>query len=147
MAMKTAVIISRDTALVAITERLLDGYCRVVPFNSIQSGLDYIYSIIPNLLVVDMPFDDPSATEILNALKSDPIFTHLPVLAAIDEGLPMPDWQTVLVEDFIWKVRIENDLLPRAELCMLRSERVVEVNPLTRLPGNNSIIRTIQQLL
>jgi len=30
---------------------------------------------------------------------------------------------------------------------MLRSERVVEVNPLTRLPGNISIMRTIQALL
>jgi diguanylate cyclase (GGDEF)-like protein len=145
--MKTAVIISRDTAFVAITERILNGNCRVVPFNSIQSGLDYIYSIIPNLLVVDIPFDDTASIEILNTLKGDPIFTHLPVLAAIDERLPLPDWETVLVEDFIWKTQIERDLPSRARLCMLRSERVVEVNPLTRLPGNISIIRTIKGLL
>ena len=35
----------------------------------------------------------------------------------------------------------------RARLCILRAERVVEVNPLTRLPGNTSINRTIQQLI
>jgi len=145
--MKTAVVISRDTALVAITERILDGICRVVPFSNIQSGLDYIYSIIPNLLVVDAAFDDPHGVEMLDTLKSDPIFTHLPVLAAIDERSSMPDWETVMAEDYVWKAQIENDLLPRAKLCMLRSERVVEVNPLTRLPGNISIIRTIQRRL
>ncbi len=142
--MKSAVIISRDTALVAITERILDGSCRLVPFSIIQSAVDYIYSIIPNLLVVDMPFDDESSVDALNTLKSDPIFTHLPVLAVIDERFPMPDWKTILVEDYLWKGQVEKDLASRAALCMLRSERVVEVNPLTRLPGNISIIRTIQ---
>ncbi len=145
--MKSTVTISRDAALVAITERVLGGTCRVVPFSSLQSGLDYIYSIIPNLLIIDMSLDDASSVETLNSLKSDPIFTHLPVLAVIDEHLPMPDWGTVLVEDYLWKGQVEKDLLPRAALCMLRSERVVEVNPLTRLPGNTSIMRTIQGYL
>jgi diguanylate cyclase (GGDEF)-like protein len=145
--MKTAVLISKDTALVAITERTLDGYCRIVPFTNIRSGLDYTYSIIPNLLVVDLPLDDAATIEILNTLKGDPIFTHLPVLAVLDERAPMPEWSAIPVEDYIWKSHIERDLSARAKLCILRSERVVEVNPLTRLPGNISIIRTIQGLI
>jgi diguanylate cyclase (GGDEF)-like protein len=145
--MKTAVIISRDTALIAITERILEGVCRVVPFGSVQTGLDYIYSIIPNLLVVDLPFDDDNSVEILNALKGDPIFTHLPVLAVIDDSAPMPDWEMLLVEDYLWKAQVERDLQARARLSVLRAERAVEINPLTRLPGNIAIIRTIQALL
>jgi GGDEF domain-containing protein len=35
----------------------------------------------------------------------------------------------------------------KAQLCILRSERVVEVNPLTRLPGNIAINRQIQNRL
>jgi diguanylate cyclase (GGDEF)-like protein len=142
--MKTAVLISKDTVLVAITERILEGYCRIVPFTNIQSGLDYIYSIIPNLMIVDMCIDDPDTIQILNTLKGDPIFTHLPVLAVIDEHSHIPDWESILAEDYVWKSSIENDLMPRARLSIIRSERVVEVNPLTRLPGNISIIRTIQ---
>jgi diguanylate cyclase (GGDEF)-like protein len=145
--MKTAVLISRDSVLLAVTERILEGYCRTVPFTNIQSGLDYIYSIIPNLMIVDMTTHDATTVEILNTLKGDPIFTHLPVLAVIDDRTPAPDWEMVLAEDYIWKTAIDKDLLSRAHLCVLRSERVVEVNPLTRLPGNITIIRTIQGMI
>jgi len=145
--MKTAVIISRDAALVAIAERTLEGACRVVSFGSLQSGLDYIYSIIPNVLIVELPFDDAGSAEMLNALKGDPIFTHLPILAVVDDSSPMPDWESLLVEDYLWKKQFERDVLARARLSMLRAERAVEINPLTRLPGNISIIRTIQALL
>jgi diguanylate cyclase (GGDEF)-like protein len=145
--MKPAVIISRDAALVAITERILEGVCRVVPFGNIQSGLDYIYSIIPNLLIVELPFDNAISVELLNALKSDPIFTHLPVLAIVGESDSLPDWESLLMEDYLWKKQLEKDLLMRAKLSMLRAERVVEINPLTRLPGNIAIFRTIRSLL
>ncbi len=142
--MKTGVIISRDPVLITIAGRVLEATCRIVPFGNIASGLDYIYSIIPDLLIVDFAEDDVSAAEILNTLKSDPIFTHLPVLAVIDEGVAIPDLISLLIEDFIWKTHITRDLAVRARLCIRRSERMVEINPLTRLPGNISINRTIQ---
>jgi diguanylate cyclase (GGDEF)-like protein len=145
--MKTTVLISRDTATIAITERILQGYCRAVPFPHIRSALDYIYSIVPDLLIVDMPLDDADTIDVLNGLKGDPIFTHLPVLAVVDDRSRLPEWDAVLIEDYVWKSRIDKDLAERAKLSILRSERVVEVNPLTRLPGNISINRTIQGLI
>jgi diguanylate cyclase (GGDEF)-like protein len=145
--MKTAVLISHDTVLIAITERMLLDYCRIVPFGNIASALDYIYSIVPDLLIVDMPLDEVQTVETLNGLKSDPIFTHLPVLAVVDDRSRLPDWDAVLIEDYVWKSRADRDLGDRAKLSILRSERVVEVNPLTRLPGNISINRTIQDLI
>ncbi|MCX5813526.1 MAG: GGDEF domain-containing protein [Proteobacteria bacterium] len=42
---------------------------------------------------------------------------------------------------------LEREILPRVELCIIRSERVVEINPLTRLPGNISINKQIQDRL
>jgi diguanylate cyclase (GGDEF)-like protein len=145
--MKTAVLISRDTALTAITERLLEGSCRIIPFSNIGSGLDYIYSLIPDLLVVDLTTSGEDSVHMLNVLKDDPIFTHLPVLAVIDDASPLPRWDSVIVEDYVWRSQIERDLAPRADLSVVRAERVVEVNPLTRLPGNISINRTIQRLI
>ncbi len=145
--MKTGVLISRDTALVAITEKLLEGMCRIISFSNIGSGLDYIYSLIPDLLIIDLVVDDAGTVTILNTLKNDPIFTHLPVLAVIDESLPLPSWDSIFIEDYVWRSRMDKDLSARARLCILRAERVVEVNPLTRLPGNTSINRTIQQFI
>jgi len=147
LGMKTAVLISHDAGLVAVAERLLEGLCRVIPFTNIQSALDYIYSIVPNLLIVDMSTRDEHMIGILNTLKGDPIFTHLPVLAVVEERAPLPEWDTVLIEDYLWKKAIQEDLPQRAKLAILRSERVVEVNPLTRLPGNISINKTVQDLI
>ena len=52
--MKTGVLISRDTALIAIAEKLLEGSCRIISFSNMGSGLDYIYSLIPDLLIIDL---------------------------------------------------------------------------------------------
>lgn len=145
--MKSAVHISRDTALIAIVERLLTGYCRTIPLGNIRSGVDYIYSLIPDLLIIDLTPNDPATVEALNTIKTDPIFTHLPTLALIDDALPLPRWDDVMLEDYVWKSQIERDLRARAELCVARAERVVEVNPLTRLPGNISINRAIQAFI
>jgi diguanylate cyclase (GGDEF)-like protein len=145
--MKSAVHISRDTALIAIVERLLSGFCRTIPLGNIQSGLDYIYSLIPDLLIIDLAANDPATVDALNTIKEDPIFTHLPTLALIDDSVPLPRWDDVLIEDYVWKSQVERDLRARAELCVVRAQRVVEVNPLTRLPGNISINRAIQKLI
>jgi diguanylate cyclase (GGDEF)-like protein len=145
--MKTAVIISHDTGLVAMAERILEGQFRIIPFTNIRSGLDYIYALIPDLLILDLALDDAGTINILHALKDDPIFTHLPVVAVTDKSTSLPEWTSLPVEDYVWKTEIELDLRNRAQLCVLRAERVVEVNPLTRLPGNISINRTIQQLI
>jgi diguanylate cyclase (GGDEF)-like protein len=145
--MKTGVLISRDTALIAIASRLLEESCRIISFSNISSGLDYIYSLIPDLLIVDLTVNDAVGVTTLNALKNDPIFTHLPVLAVIDESTPPPCWDSVIIEDYVWRSQMNKDLSARARLCILRAERVMEVNPLTRLPGNTSINRTIQQFI
>ena len=65
----------------------------------------------------------------------------------IDERSRLPEWDAILIEDFVWKSLIDTDLAERAKLSIFGSERVVEVNPLTRLPGNISINRTIQDLI
>jgi diguanylate cyclase (GGDEF)-like protein len=145
--MKTAAIITRDTVVISMSQRMLEGVCHLVPFASMQSCVEYIYTIIPDLLIVDIVPDDATTIGILNTVKSDPIFTHLPVLAVIGDTASVPDWSAVQVEDYIWKSQMERDMRDRTSLCLVRSDRVVELNPLTRLPGNISINRTIQGLI
>ncbi len=82
--MKTAVLISHDTVLITITERILQGYCRIIPFNSVGSALES-YSIVPNLLIIDMPLDDVNTIETLNGLKGDPCLPICPVLSVSEQ--------------------------------------------------------------
>lgn len=145
--MKTVVVVCKDIVLTNVIERSLKGSYQSAIFSSMPSALDYIYNSIPDLIVINLSKDDPLAINILYDLKSDPMFHQLPVLAILPEHFNLSNWNDLLIEDYIWRVDFEKDFILRVNLCIMRSERIVEINPLTRLPGNISINRDIQERL
>jgi diguanylate cyclase (GGDEF)-like protein len=147
MSAKSIALVSHDAVLTtAIKETLKHDYS-LVAFDAMKDAMDHIYSAMPHLVIFDMDLSDPLPLTMLTNLKSDPLFSGLPVLAALKEGSPLPVWGAVFVEDYFWKSDRPSEIKSRVELSMLRSERMVEVNPLTRLPGNIMINRSIQALL
>jgi diguanylate cyclase (GGDEF)-like protein len=147
MTKKTLVVISRDMALKNMMEGFLRDIFSVVVFSSMQSAVDFIYNTIPNLVIIDLTVYDNQAVGILNNLKGDPIFSQLPVMAILSDNPENSQWGSFLIEDYIRRSDLERDIHTRVNLSILRSERVVEINPLTRLPGNISINRQIQERL
>lgn len=145
--MKTIVIVCRDVILNNAIERSTKGVYQCVIFNKMPSALDYIYNSIPNLIVIHVMNDDPVAIDIINDLKTDPLFHQLPVLAILPDQFNMDHLDALMAEDFIWRADFERDFLARIKLSLFRSEKNVEINPLTRLPGNISISREIQERL
>lgn len=145
--LKTVVVISRDLVIRSIVDRILKDSYEVADFSNIQSSLDYIYSAIPDLMVIDIAMDDTFAITLLNEMKSDPIFGRLPVLAIFEDQFVIPKWDYLLVDDYVRRSCLEADILLRVDLCIHRAERMVEVNPLTRLPGNIAINKQIQKRL
>jgi diguanylate cyclase (GGDEF)-like protein len=141
---KTIVMISQDTALLSIIEQILIKSYRVLSFCAIHSAIDYIYNSIPALVIMDINEQDRFTVSLVNNLKSDPIFHQLPVIIVLDETQNIPQWDTLFVEDYIRKSDLEREGLSRVDLSIIRSERVSEVNPLTKLPGNISINKQIQ---
>ncbi len=142
---RTLVIISQDVILSEILDQALSRTYGVFIFRSIRSAIDYIYNSPPNLIILDTPEKDAYSMEILNNLKSDPIFYQLPILLIVDNSTNVPASNTFFVEDYLKKSDIENEGMTRVSLAILRSERIVDVNPLTKLPGNISINRQIQR--
>ena len=145
--MKTVVIVSRDIVLTNIATRLLGNLYNIVSFNSIQSVLDYIYNSTPALLVVDVALNDTAVVDGINNLKDDPMFRQLPILGILADQVIADNWDFLFIDDYLRKSGLENELQGRVTLGILRSERVVEINPLTRLPGNISINRQTQERL
>lgn len=145
--LKTVVVISRDMVLTSIVNRLLKDSYMVADFSNIQSSLDYIYSSVPDLMIIDVAADDTLSITLLNEMKSDPISGRLPVLAIFGDRFVIPMWENLLIDDYLRKSCLELELLAKVSLCIHRAERMVEVNPLTRLPGNIAIIKQIQKRL
>ncbi len=143
--MKIVVVVCKDIILNNVIERGLKDIYQVVTFNNMPSALDYIYNSVPNLIVMSIADEDLTGVNVLNDLKMDPMFHQLPVLAVLPEKYAITDWRHLLVEDYIRRPDLETDFVARVNLSIQRSERIVEINPLTRLPGNISINKEIQE--
>jgi len=143
--MKTVVVVCKDIVTTNVIDKSLKGSFQSVSFSNMPSALDYIYNSIPDLIVINVLKDDPFTINILNDLKADPMFRQLPVLAILPDHFNLSNWDNLLIEDFIWRTDFEKDFILRVNLCIMRSMRIVEINPLTRLPGNISINRALQE--
>ncbi len=142
-AKKILVVPSENTFAHSITAILQDQYDTLF-LPTMQSAVDNIFNSLPDLLIVKIDGADSQALAALNNLKDDPLFRQIPVLAIFPEQFPVPDWNLLFVEDYVRESDLKRELLERVQLTILRSERIVEINPLTRLPGNISINRQIQ---
>lgn len=146
--MKTVIVISRDVVLTSTVEsRIRQGY-RVILFDGIQSAMGLICSTSPpDLVVLDVDPGDLVTAGTLSQLKEDPMFRNLTVLAVLADENAFIERDSLLFEDYLWRRAVDTEILRRVNLCVTRSERIVEINPLTRLPGNISINREIQERL
>src|SRR5208283_3367860 len=144
---KTVVVVSRDPVLISMINRLLKGIYLVVEFSALRSSLDYIYSSIPEVLLIDITSEDPAMVAMLRDLKSDPIMGHLSVFAVFGDDVMIPHWDYLLADDYVKRASLKTEMLSRVGLCIQRSERMIEVNPLTGLPGNIQIMKQIQKRL
>ncbi|HAK88249.1 MAG: hypothetical protein A2077_03595 [Nitrospirae bacterium GWC2_46_6] len=145
--MKTIAAITKDPLLTNIIDRFFKDSYNVVNFSKIQSSLDYIYGSIPDIMIIDIVMGDSMTVNVLNEIKGDPIFGHLPVLAVVDDDFTVSDWDSLFIDDYVRRSSLEMELPVKVGLCVHRAERIVEVNPLTRLPGNIAINMQIQKRL
>jgi len=145
--MKSIAVISEDIIILNTLEVMLKDLYKTAIFNNVQSALDYIYNSMPDLVIIDINTNDLDSINILSDLKEDPIFYQLPVLAVFPDQFSILAWDFLLFEDYIYKSDLERDMLDRIKLSITRAERVIAINPLTKLPGNISINKQIQARL
>jgi diguanylate cyclase (GGDEF)-like protein len=146
--LRSVVVITKDLVLRHRLEKLLSDAFRLVPFSSIQSSLEYVYSSMPDLMVLESTdFNDSSTRAIISDFKHDPIFGQVPIMTITEDQMVSPDWHHFIADDYVRKSNLESEARARVELCLERSARFVEINPLTRLPGNIAILKQIQNRL
>lgn len=147
MISEVVIVIGKDEIFRTLTIRILESHFQTIAFSDIQPALDHIYNAPPALMIININRTDERTISFLNLIKDDPLFSSLPTLAVFDGNIDPVGWEDILFEDYIRKEDVSNEILARVKLGILRHERVVEINPLTRLPGNLTITRQIQQRL
>lgn len=121
------------------------GY-QVVTLTTPSSVMGFIYSDPPDVILMDLSSPDEAFLGIIRSLKDDFFFSTIPVIGMMPEpAAEFFDWDEYPLDDFVTFPLNFRELFTRIVLSLRRLRRVFDNNPLTRLPGNTSIQRAIEQ--
>lgn len=118
-----------------------------------KAGFQVVEGNLPDLALHELVYDPPClilATEgagghsvetLARNLKHDAFLGRLPLVVFVrDTRLNDIDWGALGVDDFITIPFRTEDVVHRVRLCLSRLTRSLDANPLTRLPGNTTIL-------
>ena len=118
-------------------------------FKEGRPAIDYIFSSPPDMLIVDSKIKDINVFDVITLIKSENIYRQVPVIICFEENfdLDVDKVCSTEIDDFLIRPLDVKETIARIYLTYQRSFRALDANPLTKLPGNTSIIRHIQMLL
>jgi len=147
---QTAFLLSPDKAFADMLRSLWSP--EVLEFTVFESGgkaIEHMFNEPPDLLVVDNRLQDITGQEVANLVKSENVYRQLPVVMCVDPiDVETPwNWNKVEVDDFLVRPFNPSEVRDRINLTLCRAMRALDANPLSKLPGNTSIIQRIQSLI
>ncbi len=147
---QNAFLLSPDPELARLLAGLWpEDQLRFTVFERGRAAIERLFNDPPDLLVVDDRLTDISGAEVAALVKSENVYRQLPVILVLDESDMGHawDWDQVEVDDFLVRPLAAGQVRARVDLTMLRAMRALDANPLSKLPGNTSIIQRIQQCI
>ncbi len=110
-----------------------------------EEALKSIHHRPPDLVIVDWMMPKMSGYEVCQKLKEDLLLRHLPIIMLTGKGEVKEKIKGLDAgaDDYIVKPFEPTELLARVKTVLRRTEIDLDANPLTRLPGNVSIVNEI----
>jgi diguanylate cyclase (GGDEF)-like protein len=142
-------VITGDQALAGnLVIRLQSKGYQVHALTRLPSVLGFVYSDPPDILIVDLAAKGSVTGSIIRELKDDSYFSTIPVIGLINGAdAETFAWESCQLDDFVFLPMKYSELFCRITLSMQRIKRVLDNNPLTRLPGNTSIQHAVEKAL
>jgi diguanylate cyclase (GGDEF)-like protein len=118
-------------------------------FDRGRGAIEFLFNEPPDILIVDNRLPDISGSEVASLVKSENVYRQLPVILRLDQDdLKTPwDFSELEIDDFLVQPVDLLEAKARIELTLCRALRALDANPLSKLPGNTSIIQRIQELI
>jgi diguanylate cyclase (GGDEF)-like protein len=120
--------------------------------NSCTALQGAVFSVLedpPDLLIVEKGFLGNGDQALIRAVKACLQKTNIPIILVVsrEEMMNGLDWDLFPVDGLVVKPIVPEFLLTRIRLAHARMNRVFDNNPLSKLPGNTSILKRIQTTL
>lgn len=141
------VIISADNMLAErISGFWADGDAIWSVYASGAEAMECIFASLPDVIIITIELPDMSGLDLLRMLKAENVYRQVPVLLCMQAGeFAAFDSGKIEADDFFILPGDNAELKSRIALAVARAGRNLDANPLTRLPGNTSIINHVQK--
>ena len=144
----TALVLYPDGAMppVLMDEMRAGGWTLQVETNGDEAAAR-IYTEPPDLILMHSGLPPRGGQALCRDLKRDNAFSRIPIIMVFDEAelTGLPDWHDLPIDDYVVESAGAREIVLRLGLCLSRVNRDLDANPLTRLPGNNAIMRQLTQ--
>ncbi|MFA5144910.1 MAG: response regulator [Candidatus Omnitrophota bacterium] len=112
-----------------------------------EEALKIINSKPLNLVLLDYKIPKIDGRQVCRTVKKDLLLRHLPIIMVTGKGdiSDKVDGIDAGADDYVVKPFEPKELLARIRMSLRRTERDLEANPLTRLPGNVSILTELSR--
>ncbi|HPI94225.1 MAG TPA: diguanylate cyclase [Deltaproteobacteria bacterium] len=143
-----AILIVQDRAERRISDLVGSLFDSFEVFTGNQDIISLIYMEPPDIILIDGGFLMTKGDGIVREFRSNTIFGNVPIVALLDrDTIDSSSWQDASIDDYLSTGEEASSIATRLRFIAKRSVRELDMNPLTRLPGNESIIRAIQGML
>lgn len=123
--------------------------CEIIEAEDGEEALKIITTKPLNLVLLDYKMPKVDGREVLRRIKKDILLRHIPIIMVTGKG-DLDDKIGGIeagADDYVVKPFEPKELLARIHMILRRTERDLEANPLSRLPGNVSILNELSKRL
>jgi diguanylate cyclase (GGDEF)-like protein len=139
-------IIDDDPDILDVLQLTLGEHFNVVSAPNGKEALEQVRIKAPDLVITDYMMPVMTGPQFVRELRKDVLLRHLPVIMLTGKG-DTKDMVTGIeagADDYLIKPFEPDALLARIRMILKRTIRSLDANPLTRLPGNASIMDELQ---
>ncbi len=114
---------------------------------NIDNAMEALLLAPPNIVLLDMERLGAPALEVLRLLKGENVYRTISIVLCLKESdleNYQLDWRTVEADDLLFLPSSFAVIKAKLEIVLGRASRSLDTNPLTYLPGNNSIVNFVQ---
>ncbi len=138
-------MVDDDPDILDVLSLTLNEYYDVILAHDGEEGLRIARAQTPDLIIIDYKMPKLDGRQVCLALKKDILLQHIPTIMLTGKG-EIADKVSGIgagADDYIVKPFEPQELLARIKMILRRTQRDLEADPLTRLPGNVSILNEL----
>jgi len=112
-----------------------------------RTALERIFSEPPDMVIADQLLPEISGMDVLRMLRAENIYRQICAILILRSGdiAALPN-TGLNVDELVLLPAPPEEIRLRVEIALHRTTETLDANPLTRLPGNTTIINTVQRL-